>query len=202
MTVGAAPMGTGVEAALATVRRRITEAAEHVGRDPGSVRLVAVTKTVPTSRIAEALSCGVTDIGENRVQEAVSKHAELGGAARWHLLGHLQTNKAGRAAALFDVVHSVDGERVATALATRRPDDLDDLDVLLEVELTGLPNHTGFTEGELEAGLAAVAAVPRLRVRGLMTMAPPVADPEDARPAFARLRTLRDALEQRSGREL
>ena len=195
-------MGTGVEAALATVRTRITEAAERVGRDPGSVRLVAVTKTVPTSRIAEALSCGVTDIGENRVQEAVSKHAELGGAARWHLLGHLQTNKAGRAAALFDVVHSVDGERVATALATRRPDDLDDLDVLLEVELTGLPNHTGFTEGELEAGLAAVAAVPRLRVRGLMTMAPPVADPEDARPAFARLRTLRDALEQRSGREL
>jgi pyridoxal phosphate enzyme (YggS family) len=195
-------MGTGVEAALAMVRSRITEAAERVGRDPSSVRLVAVTKTVPGSRIAEAIACGVTDIGENRVQEAVSKHAELGSAARWHLLGHLQTNKAGRAAALFDVVHSVDGERVATALATRRPDDLDDLDVLLEVELTGLPNHTGFTAGELEAGLAAVAAVPRLRVRGLMTMAPPVADPEDARPAFARLRTLRDALEQRSGREL
>lgn len=195
-------MGTGVEAALTRVRRRITEAAERARRDPGSVRLVAVTKTVPTSRIAEALTCGVTDIGENRVQEAVSKHAELGDVVRWHLLGHLQTNKAGRAAALFDIVHSVDGERIATALATRRPEERGDLDVLLEVELTGLPNHTGFKADELNAGLAAVAAIPGLRVRGLMTMAPPVADPEHARPAFARLRTLRETLEQHSGREL
>ncbi|HEY6379866.1 MAG TPA: YggS family pyridoxal phosphate-dependent enzyme [Candidatus Dormibacteraeota bacterium] len=202
MTLPAAPAGTGIEAALATVRARIAAATERAGRDQGAVRLVAVTKTVTVARIAEALACGVTDIGENRVQEAAAKHAELGDAARWHLLGHLQTNKAGRASSIFDIVHSIDGERVAAALATRRPGDLGDLDVLLEVELTGLPNHTGFREAELEAGLAAVAAIPRLRVRGLMTMAPPDPDLEHARSTFARLSSLRDALQQRTGRAL
>lgn len=186
--------------AVAAARRRIAVAAERAGRDPQAVRLVAVTKTVAVARIAEALACGVVDLGENRVQEAIGKRAELGSAGlRWHLIGHLQTNKAGRAAAMFDVVHSVDGERIASALATRRPGELEDLEVLLEVELTGLPNHTGFSEADLEAGLHAVTAVPRLRVRGLMTMAPFAPDPEGARPTFARLRAVRDRLEQATG---
>ena len=118
---------------------------------------------------------------------------------RRHLIGHLQTNKAGRAAALFDVVQSVDGERVARALAARRPEAMDDLEVLIEVELTGLAGHTGVVPDGLASLASVVSRMPRLRLRGVMTMAPPVSDPEAARPAFARLRRLRDEAEQRSG---
>ena len=192
----------GVGLAVAAVRERISAAAARAGRDPGGVRLVAVTKSVDLARIAEAVDAGVLDLGENRVQEAVAKADQLPDAVRWHLLGHLQHNKAGRAAGLFGTVHSVDSVRIGESLAARRPEPLGDLAVLLEVELTGLAGHTGFTEAGLSAGLAALRGVPRLRVAGLMTMAPPVDDPAAARPTFARLRRLRDDLEQRSGEPL
>ena len=193
---------TGVSASVAAVRARIAAAAERAGRDPATVRLIAVTKMVDPVRVREAIDAGVVDIGENKVQEAVGKREALPAGLRWHLLGHLQTNKAGRAAALFDTVHSVDAERVAQALAARRPPELPDLDVLLEVELTGLPGHTGFRDAELDAAVRAIAQIPRLRLRGLMTMAPPVDDAEGARPAFARLRRIRDDLQQRTSIQL
>ena len=195
----------GVREAVAAVRERIETGAARAGRDPASIRLIAVTKSVDPDRIAEAVLAGVGDLGENRVQEALAKvgHIPVGAAAvRWHLLGHLQHNKAGRAAALFDTVHSVDSARIGGALAARRPDERPDLDVLLEVELTGLPGHTGFTELALGEGLAALRAVPRLRVVGLMTMAPPGHDAAAARPTFARLRQLRDALQEQTGQAL
>jgi PLP dependent protein len=192
----------GVREAVAAVRERIAAAAGRAGRDPAAVRLIAVTKSVDTARIAQAVEAGVADLGENRVQEAVAKVEQLPAGLRWHLLGHLQHNKAGRAAGLFDVVHSVDSVRIGEALAARRPADRGDLSVLLEVELTGLPGHTGFTEVALAGGLAALRQVPGLRVEGLMTMAPPADDPADARPTFARLRRLRDALEQQTGQPL
>jgi pyridoxal phosphate enzyme (YggS family) len=198
-TPGMVPAALAVAGAVAAARRRIAAAAERAGRDPASVRLVAVSKTVAAERVAEAVAAGVTDLGENRVQEAAAKRPQLPDGVRWHMVGHLQTNKAARAAATFAVVHSVDSVRLAETLAARRPAGLGELEVLLEVELTGLPGHTGLLPGGLEEAVAAIAGLGGLRLRGLMTMAPPVADPEEARPVFAALRRMRDGLEQRAG---
>src|SRR5438552_10890475 len=197
-----APTTLDVAGAIAAARARITAAAERAGRDPAAVRLVAVSKTVVPERVAEAVAAGVTDLGENRVQEAVAKRPLLPEGVRWHMVGHLQTNKAARAAATFAVVHSVDSVRLAELLAARRPAGLGDLDVLLEVELTGLPGHTGFAPEALGEAVAEIGGLAGLRLCGLMTMAPPVSDPDQARPAFARLRPLRDAVEERGGRPL
>jgi pyridoxal phosphate enzyme (YggS family) len=191
------PTGVAVAEAVAAARRRIAAAAERAGRDPASVRLVAVSKTVAAERVAEAVVAGVTDLGENRVQEAAAKRPQLPDGVRWHMVGHLQTNKAARAAATFAVIHSVDSVRLAETLAARRPAELGELEVLLEVELTGLPGHTGLLPARLEEAVVAVAGLAGLRLRGLMTMAPHVADPEQARPTFAALRRMRDDLEQR-----
>ena len=202
---GSAEHATSTELAerLNAARSRIGAAAERAGRDPSAVLLIAVTKTLPAQRVAEAVALGLREFGENRVQEAAAKAAELAPhSLRWHLIGHLQTNKANRAAALFDTVHSVDSARVAEALAERRPDQLPPLDALVEVELTGIPGHTGAPPAQAEAVARAVLALPRLRLRGLMTMAPPVDDAEQARPTFARLRELRDDLQQRLGTAL
>jgi pyridoxal phosphate enzyme (YggS family) len=191
-----------VAGAVSAVRRRIAAASERAGRDPAAVRLVAVSKTVAAERVAEVVAAGVTDLGENRVQEAVAKRPQLPEGVRWHMVGHLQTNKAARAAATFAVIHSVDSVRLAETLAARRPSELGDLEVLLEVELTGLPGHTGFAPDALEGAVAAISGLDGVRLRGLMTMAPPVAESQEARPAFAVLRRLRDELEQRCGQAL
>jgi pyridoxal phosphate enzyme (YggS family) len=196
------PTASDVAGAVASVRRRIAAAAERAGRGPAAVRLVAVSKTVAAERVAEVVAAGVTDLGENRVQEAVAKRPQLPEGVRWHMVGHLQTNKAARAAATFAVVHSVDSVRLAETLAARRPPELGELEVLLEVELTGLPGHTGFAPAALAGAVAAIGVLGGLRLRGLMTMAPPVVDPEQARPVFARLRHLRDELEQGGGQAL
>ena len=192
----------GLGERLAAVRARVAAAAERAGRDPRAVRLVAATKTVEPARVAEIVALGVRELGENKVQEAAAKAALLPGDVRWHLIGHLQTNKAARAAATFDVVQSVDSERVAEALSARRPEAMAPLDVLVEVELTGNPGHTGLAPAQLAEMAAAVARLPRLRLCGLMTMAPLVDDPQAARPTFVRLRGLRDELEQQLGRAL
>lgn len=183
-----------VASALAGVRRRITEAAESAGRDPAGVQLVAVTKGVAAARIDEAIAAGVTDVGENRVQEAQAKRNDVTVLARWHLIGHLQTNKAKHAAELFDVVQSLDSERVARALAAHRRAAGVPVPVLVEVELTGIPGRTGVQPVDLEAVARAVVQVDALRLTGLMTIAAPVADPADAAPLFQRLRELRDRL--------
>jgi pyridoxal phosphate enzyme (YggS family) len=203
--VAGSAQGTSTQLAerLSAIRTRIAAAAERAGRDPAAVLLVAATKTLEAERVAEIVALGVHELGENRVQEAAAKSAALtDGGLRWHLIGHLQTNKANRAAALFDVVHSVDSARVAETLSARRPDHLAPLDVLVEVELTGIPGHTGVPPAALEEVARAALAEPRLRLRGLMTMAPPVDDPDGARPTFARLRSLRDDLQQRLGAPL
>lgn len=187
---------------LAAVRARVAAAAERAGRDPEAVRLIAVTKTFPAERAAEVVALGVRDLGENRVQEAAAKMPAVPAGVRWHLIGHLQTNKAARAATLFDVVQSVDSERVAEALDTRRPEEAAPLEVLIEVELTGIAGHTGLDPARLAEVAEAVLRMPRLRLRGLMTMAPLVDDVAATRPTFARLRVLREELQQRLGREL
>src|SRR5207302_6200439 len=178
---------------------RIVHACERVGRDPATVRLIAVTKGVAVARIADAISDGVTDIGENRVQEAERKQQALDAPVRWHMLGHIQTNKARRAAELFDVVHSVDGERLLRALDAGRPDQRGPLEVLVEVELTGIAARTGAPEAGVAALVLAASALPHVRLRGLMTIAAPGPTADAARPLFTRLRLLRDALQQREG---
>jgi pyridoxal phosphate enzyme (YggS family) len=187
---------------LTVAHERIAAACARAGRDPASVLLVAVTKTFDVSMVRAALGLGIRDLGENRVQEAAAKAAALPPDVRWHLIGHLQTNKVSRAASVFSVVQSVDSERVAEGLSARRPPDMAPLDVLVEVELTGIAGHTGIAESGVESVARAVMALPRLRLRGLMTMAPPVASPGGARPTFVRLRTLRHELSQRLGVDL
>jgi PLP dependent protein len=192
---GETPVADRIEA----VRGRIAAAAARANRDPLDVLLIAVTKGVSAARIDEAISAGVEDIGENRIQEAEDKSGEVRHTARWHLIGHLQTNKAGRAAALFDFVHSVDSRRIAEALSTHRPAGLDPIGVLLEVELTGLATRFGVHEGDVEGVVEELVNVPAIHLMGLMTIAPFSEDPEDARATFTRLRHVRDHMEHVTG---
>ena len=174
---------------VARVRARIAAAAGRAGRRPEEIILVAVTKGVELARIREVVAAGVTDVGESRVQEAVAKIAALRATARWHLVGHLQRNKAGLAAGLFSVIHSLDSIRLAEDLSRRAPQPLD---VLLQVNVAREPQKFGLTPESLAAVLRSTAQLPRLRVIGLMTIATLHPDPEHARPVFRRLRTLRD----------
>ena len=184
---------------LETVRARIEAAALRADRDPLDVRLVAVSKGMTADRVDEAIAAGVEDIGENRIQEAADKQREVCNAVRWHLIGHLQTNKAARAATLFDYVHSVDSKRVADALSAHRPAGRDPIGVLLEVELPGLPSRYGVVESDVEGVVQQLVNVPAIHVMGLMTIAPYSADPEDARASFTRLRHIRDHMEHVTG---
>jgi pyridoxal phosphate enzyme (YggS family) len=184
---------------LEAIRGRIDAAAARVNRDPLDILLIAVTKGVSAARVDAAISAGVQDVGENRIQEAADKQREVRQPARWHLIGHLQTNKAGRAAALFDFVHSVDSRRVADALSTHRPPGLDPIGVLLEVELTGQATRFGVQEGDVEGVVQQLVNVPHIHLMGLMTIAPFSNDPEDARATFTRLRHVRDHMEHATG---
>lgn len=176
---------------LEMIRAEIAQICERADRDPAGVRLIAVSKTHPPETIREALAAGHTEFGENRVQEGIAKLDDLAGSdARIHLIGHLQRNKA-RFAGRFASVQSIDSLRLAEAVARQ----LDaPLDALLEVNVAGEASKHGFDPAELESAFAQIAALPRLRVRGLMTIAPLAADAEQVRPVFRALRELRDAL--------
>lgn len=200
---------------IAQVRERITSAARRAGRSPDDVALVAVTKTHSVSTIEAALAAGVVDCGENRVQEAEAKISLLPPeAARWHLIGNLQRNKARRAAQLFDIVHSIDSVRLAEALdrAVSEATPSRRLPVLLEINVAGEASKAGFwvprgrenqvAYGELREAAGRIAALPSLEIHGLMTVAPFLDDPEQVRWVFSALRRLRDALRQDFGIEL
>jgi PLP dependent protein len=181
---------------LASVRAAMARAAERARRDPASVRLIAVSKTIPIAGVQRALEAGVTDLGENRVQEAQQKIPALAAwPARWHLIGHLQSNKVGKALQLFAVIHSIDTVELATLVSRRRlARQPEPVAVLFEVNIVGEASKQGFTPEGLIAAAPTLAALPGLRPEGLMTVAPAVADPEDARPAFRQLRELRTRL--------
>jgi len=186
-----------VAANLAAVRIRIARAAQRAGRDPGTVHLIAVSKTKPAALVRAALAAGATDFGENYVQEAVAKRAEVGAGGRWHLIGHLQRNKAARAVETFDCIQTVDSAALGTALARHAAEQQRTIHVLVEVRLGGEATKSGVDPEALPALLAELQ-LPALVVDGLMTVPPP-GDPEAARPHF---RTLR-ALGERAGlREL
>jgi hypothetical protein len=184
---------------LAVVRARMSAAAARAGRKAEEVQLVAVSKTHPPDVVREALGAGLTVFGENRVQEAKAKIPQLPGHLHWHLVGHLQTNKARDAVELFEMVQSVDSVRVAQELDKWADRAARSLRVLLECNVSGEGTKFGFRPDEALAALAELNALPRIEVCGLMTMAPFCKEPEDARPVFRALRELRDRLQQEHG---
>lgn len=176
---------------LADTRSRIDAAARRAGREPGDVRLMAVTKGFPREVVRDAMEAGLTLFGENRVQEAEAKFADLSGQWEAHLIGHLQTNKARTAAALFACVQSIDSAHTAAALDGRCAERGTSLDVLLELNTSGEEAKSGFRgRDDLLAGLDAVGKLSRLRLRGLMTVGPLTEDTQKIRAAFSQLRSL------------
>jgi pyridoxal phosphate enzyme (YggS family) len=185
-----------IAARVAAVRERIARAAARAGRSPEDVALVAVSKTFPAESVREAFAAGLRVFGENKVQEAEGKIAALGDliaqGARFHLIGHLQGNKARKAATLFDCVHSVDGTDLARRLDASAEERRGALRVLVQVDLAGEATKHGVGETDLFPMLEALRGLASLRVEGLMVLPPLAEDPAEARPYFRRLRKLRD----------
>ena len=175
---------------LERVRERLARAAERAGRRPADVLLIAVSKTVEIERIRAAVAAGVVALGENRVQEAKGKVAELGRAAAWHLIGHLQTNKAKDAVELFDVIHSLDRVELARELERRAAARGQVVEALLQVNVAAEASKGGVGPDAVGETLDLVGKLSHVRVRGLMTIPPEVERAEDARPWFRRLREL------------
>jgi pyridoxal phosphate enzyme (YggS family) len=183
---------TTIAERLTIVRERVARATERAGRSPVEVTIVAVSKSFPTQAIEEAATAGIAHVGENRVQEAAAKiptlrHLPL----TWHMVGHLQTNKAKTTLELFDIIQSMDSLRLAEVLSRHAERAIP---VLLEVNVAGEASKFGFSPQEVPAAAEAVAHLPHLDVRGLTTVAPLVSDAEEVRPVFRELRRLRDAL--------
>jgi hypothetical protein len=179
-----------IRANVERIRERVARAAARAGRREDDILVVAVSKTVDVGRIRGAVAAGIRALGENRVQEAKAKIAQLGRVVPWHLIGHLQTNKVRDALTLFDLIQSVDRLELARecdrrARARGRP-----LDALLEINVAGEPSKTGFSPAELPAALDGVAALDHLRVLGLMAIPPAGERAEDSRPWFKTLRAL------------
>lgn len=178
---------------LAEVNYRIAQAASRAGRDRGAITLIGVTKTVGREAVAEAFRNGLQDFGENRIPDAEAKFDPLpypDHTARLHLIGHLQTNKAKRAVALVDLIHSVDSVKLAQTLSRHAVDQGKILPVLLEINVSGEASKHGLSPAELPDCLAQVIPLPNLEWRGLMTVAPYFEDPEQTRPVFAALQRL------------
>jgi len=185
-------------ARLEAVRARIAAAAGRAGRDPESVRLVAVSKQQPVEAIAAAAAAGQAEFGENYVQEGVAKIAALRGRPlTWHFIGRLQANKTREIAEHFQWVHTVDRERIASRLDAQRPHFAGPLEVLLQVRLGDEPGKGGAEPEDLPALAEAVVRLPRLRLRGLMCIPPPAADEAGQRVPFRRLRELLEDLNRR-----
>ncbi|MCE7947113.1 MAG: YggS family pyridoxal phosphate-dependent enzyme [Chloroflexi bacterium CFX4] len=192
---------------LEAVRLEIAAACHRANRSTDSVTLIAVSKTHPSSVIQEAISYGQLDFGESRVEEALRKISEIGGAATWHMIGHVQSRKAKDVIALFDCVHSLDSARLAERYARLLAEGVRDsrpFRALIEVNISGELTKSGVQAANwqdnravretLWAEVRQMVGLPRVEVEGLMTIAPIVSDPEQARPYFASLRALRDAL--------
>ena len=176
------------------MQRRIARACERSHRLPEEITLVAVTKSFEAAVIREAFDCGIRNFGENRVQEAegkVGQLSDLKSDVTWHMLGHLQSNKAKKAVEIFDIIHSVDSVKLADILSRRAQKSLP---VLLEVNVAGETTKGGLSVDEVAAAVEEIRKLPDLKVTGLMTIAPFVAEPEEVRPVFQKLRELRDSL--------
>jgi pyridoxal phosphate enzyme (YggS family) len=183
---------------LEKVQAAIAEAVRRAGRDPAEIELVAVSKTQTAEHIREAMRAGLSVFGENKVQEAGRKIEELGRGV-WHLIGHLQTNKAKDAVRLFDSIDSVDHLELAQEI-DRRAEPIGKIqNVLLQVNVAGESSKFGCAPHAARELAEAINHLPRLCLRGLMTIAPYADDPEQSRPHFARLRELRDTIQTDTG---
>lgn len=188
---------------LAAVRRRVAAAAGNCGRDPAEITLISVGKTFPAEVVNEAVTAGATDLGENRVQEAVAKRPEVA-EARWHLIGPLQRNKARAALEFFDIVHTVDrfeiADRLQYLLTEHWPERR--LDVLIEINVAEEAQKAGVIPEDASELLEHALGCDRLSVLGLMAIPPWAEDPEASRPWFRKLRELRDLLQNEIGHPL
>lgn len=181
---------------LTRVRARIAEAASRAGRSPDEITLVAVSKTKPLELVQLAYTLGVTNFGENRVQEAQTKIAAFQPQGlSWHMIGHVQTNKASKVVSLFDSVQSVDSLHLAQALSQHASQQGKHLTILLEVNVAGEASKTGIPLAEASTVAQQIVSLPGLSVEGLMTVAPLVQNPEEVRPVFRALRALRKRLQ-------
>ncbi|MGB9245194.1 MAG: YggS family pyridoxal phosphate-dependent enzyme [Candidatus Acidiferrales bacterium] len=188
-----APQNTPIASNLAEIRERIAQSAARVGRTAEDITLVAVSKTFPPEAIRSAYELGLRHFGENRVQEWESKRAAVVDLdATWHLIGHLQSNKARRAASLFNRVDSVDSVALAQKLDAAAASETERLKILIEVHLGGEETKSGVTEADLPMLAESIAQLQNLDLLGLMTIPPYFDEPEQVRPYFRRLRELRD----------
>jgi hypothetical protein len=185
-------MEVDIAANISTIRQRIVAAAARSQRAPDSIKLLAVTKTVSPLYIGKAIAAGISMFGENYVQEAKEKIAAIEKSVQWHMIGHLQTNKAKYAVKLFDYIHSVDRIDLARELDKKAGPIGRKINILIEVNVSGEKTKDGVPADEAINLIKNVSKLENLSVRGLMTMAPYLANPEDARPYFSALRNLRD----------
>lgn len=185
-------METDISSNVSLIRQRIGAACSRCGRDPQSVRLMAVSKTVAPERIRQALDAGVTLLGENYVQEAREKIPSIGHVAEWHMIGHLQTNKVKYVVNFFDWIHSVDRLELARELDKRAGQHNRRLNVLIEVNVSGEESKSGIEATQALELVRQVSLLPNINLRGLMTMPPYSDNPENSRPYFQALRKLRD----------
>jgi PLP dependent protein len=190
-----------LKARLEVINHRIAAACERAGRQTSEVTLVAVSKTVPVARIREAIEAGVSTLGESRIQEAAAKIPELQQLSaerkvQWHLIGHLQSNKARRAVELFDAVHSVDDLKLAERLDRIAGESGKRLPVFIEVNIGGEESKSGVAPGAVLPLCEQIGKLPNLELKGLMAVPPLSDNPEDARPFFRQLRRLRDEARQ------
>jgi PLP dependent protein len=181
-----------LEANLNRLRAQVSAAAERAGRSPADIRLIAVTKTVGVEQVRAAAALGLRDFGENRLQEAAPKLQALPELC-WHFIGHIQTNKVKEVLKSFALIHSLDRLSLAEALQHWGEKQDREAAVLVQVNVSGEASKFGLEPAALPGFLEALRDYPRIRVEGLMTMAPFVDDPEEARPVFRRLRELRSA---------
>lgn len=181
---------------IAKVATRIREAAQAVGRDPGTVGLMAVSKTQPAAAIREAHEAGLLDFGENYLQEALEKQAELADLPLvWHFIGPIQSNKTKPIAEHFDWVHSVDRLKIAQRLSNQRPTELPPLNVCLQINVSGESSKSGCAPADAAELARAIAGLPNLRLRGLMAIPEPTDDPVEQHAAFARVRQLQQQID-------
>ena len=183
-----------IEENVQEIHKRIAQACERSNRSPAEITLIAVTKTIDTQAIRAAYACGINNFGENRVQEAEAKIEQLldlKPAVIWHMIGHLQSNKAGTAIELFDIIHSIDSVKLAKLVSQRTQKVLP---VLLQVNISGEATKSGFTTEQITEAVEEIRQLPNLEMKGLMTIAPFVAKPEEVRHVFRKLRELRDSL--------
>ncbi|MEE4221916.1 YggS family pyridoxal phosphate-dependent enzyme [Pseudomonas viridiflava] len=185
-----------IAANISTLEQRIRTASLEAQRDPASVGLLAVSKTKPSSALREAYAAGLRDFGENYLQEALGKQAELADLPLcWHFIGPIQSNKTRAIAENFAWVHSVDRLKIAQRLSEQRPEGLEPLNICIQVNVSGEASKSGCTPEDLPALAAAISALPRLKLRGLMAIPEPTEEPAEQAAAFAAVRTLQDQLD-------